>query len=48
MKGICHPLLKIRKKAKCTKYNNTSILKNEARLLKVTNVKGKNIIYAVS
>ena len=44
MKGVCYPLLKIRKKIKCTKCKNTSILKNEARLLKVTNVKGKNIV----
>lgn len=34
--------------AKSTKCSNTSILKNEAKLLKVTNVQGRNIVYMVS
>lgn len=39
---------KTEKIAKSTKCSNTSILKNEAKLLKVTNVQSRNIVYMVS
>lgn len=48
MKVMCHSLVKIRKMAKVIECSDTSILKIEARLLKATNVKGKNILYEVS